>query len=143
MNVIDGEEEITVDLREFINLSDDEASHVSSSQKTADGSQELLSLPPDSEQGVRSMEDEGQSQIASARNLLQLGVDETDLPTWMVKKGQWRYVASTAGGTAWENLLKIYMIQERRLEFTETVRDLTRIFLIHSSEQIEGCVPHE
>ena len=45
----------------------------------------------------------------------------------MVKKGQWRYVASTVGGTLWEKLLEVYMNQERRLEFTEVVSGLVHI----------------
>ena len=123
VDVIDQDGEISVDLREFINLdSDDGLSHVSSSQKTLDGVQELLSIPSHPEPSAAATdEDVSQSQVTLARALPQLEVDEGDLPAWMTKKGQWRYVASTAGGAAWENLLNIYMIQERRLEFTEMV----------------------
>jgi hypothetical protein len=127
VDVIDEDRGVSVDLREFITLeSDDDGSHVSSSQKTADGRRELLSPPSGSEQVIgRTGEEVGQSEIPSARVLLD--VDEGDLPTWMTKRGQWRYVASTAGGTSWEKLLNIYMAQERRLEFTETVSDLTHL----------------
>ena len=65
----------------------------------------------------------------STRTLPQLNIDMGDLPTWMVKKGQWMYLASTAGGAAWEALLKVYMSQERRLEFTEMVSNLGHLFL--------------
>lgn len=121
------DEEITVDLRDYINLDSDEETHVSSSQKTADECRELSPPSPDSQQkhtSLRSSEDH----TTPTRTLPQLDVDQEDFPSWMTKKGQWKYVTSTAGGTAWENLLKIYINQERRLAFTETVSDLGHTF---------------
>ena len=126
---VDDEQETTVDLRDHINMElDDNKSQISSSQKSADECRELTLPPPDSQQrGSIAGGTEGsmgRSEFASSRTRPQLDVDEEDLPVWMAKKGQWKYVASTAGGTAWENLLKIYMDQERRLEFTEMVSEL-------------------
>ena len=119
VDAIDDEQEITVDLRDYIDPeSDDDQSHVSSSQKTADGSH--------------------QSMIPATRILPQLDIDEGDLPTWMVKKGQWKYVASTTGGTVWEKLLKVYMNQERRLEFTDMVSNLARISSTSRSNNLKG-----
>ena len=129
VDAIDVDQEMTVDLSDYINIElDDNTSDVSSSQKTADGGEELLPPPPDSQQRHTSIgTTEGESESASSRTYPQLDIDEGDLPAWMVKKGQWRYVASTAGGLAWENLLKVYMNQERRLEFTEMVRSSPRL----------------
>ena len=124
---IDDEQDLTVDLRDYVDLECDDESHVSSSQKTADGGRELSTPPPNS-QRLRTGVGE------STRTLPRLNIDKDDLPAWMVKKGQWKYAASTAGGTAWENLLKIYMNQERRLEFTEMVRNLSHIFPTASPE---------
>ena len=97
--------ELTVDLSEYINMDgasdDDDETHVSSSQKSIDGCGELSPLPPNTV--------------------------EEDLPSWMLNHNQWKYIASAAGGPAWVNLLKIYMQQERRLEFRETVGDLVCI----------------
>ena len=127
------EPEVTVDLRDYISMesdSDDE-SHISSSQKTADELKELLSPPPDSQQrrsGTERVVNRPQSTPTCASP--QMDVDETDLPTWMVKRGQWMYIASTAGGPAWENLLKLYMQQERRLEFTDMVGSFAFISLL-------------
>ena len=107
----DDEPEITVDLSDYVNLDGDgdgdDETHVSSSQKTMDGSQE----PP----------------LASpTRTHPQLDVDE-DLPAWMLKRNQWKYIVSTTGGPNWENLLRLYIQQERRLEFTDMVGDLACI----------------
>ena len=139
--ITDEEEGMTVDLRDYISMeSDDDVSHVSSSQKTADERQDLLSPPRDS-QPPDVEETEGntsQSVLTSGRNLPQLVIDEDDLPSWMHKKSQWKYVASTAGGAEWENLLKVYMHQERRLEFTETVSNLPHILVIPSPEPFAG-----
>jgi hypothetical protein len=123
------DEEITVDLRDYISLgSDDDESHVSSSQKTADGCRGLSPPPDDSQQRHTSVGTTGgntsQSELASGRTRPQLDIDEDDLPAWMITKGRWGYLTSTAGGTAWENLLKVYISQERRLEFTDRVSDL-------------------
>ena len=111
----------------------DNGSQISSSQKTADGCQDLSPPPPNSRQehtGVGTTGgNTGQPDMVSGRSLPKLKVDEADFPTWMTKKGQWKYLTSTTGGTAWENLLKAYINQERRLEFTEMVSDHTRIFL--------------
>ena len=132
VDVINDEQEVTVDLRDYITMDfDDSESHVSSSQKTADASWELTLPPPDSQQRHNAVGGKGESMsrsgFASSRTRPQLDIDEGDLPVWMTKKGQWRYVASTAGGIAWENLLKVYMNQERRLEFTEMVSNLSHI----------------
>ena len=98
---------LEVDISKYMGLfaDSDNETHVSSSQKSFDGcdSDPLPPLPPRTQLNV------------------DLSVDEEDLPAWMLKKGQWKYVASTPGGPAWENLLKIYMDQERRLEFTDKV----------------------
>jgi len=115
----DIEPELTVDLRAYLNIdgdSDDET-HVSSSQRTIDGSRDLL--PPTSDSQRQRSGFEGAEGVVN--------VDE-DLPTWMVKRGQWRYIVSTAGGPVWQNLLNLYMKQERRLAFTETVGYHARIF---------------
>ena len=98
-----------VDLSDYIRLMEesDNETHVSSSQKSVDGCQTPLPPPPPATS--------------------QLSVDEGDLPTWMVKKGQWKYIASTAGGPAWEKLLKTYMAQERRLEFTDKASNFTSL----------------
>ena len=103
-------DEAVVDLRDYISvLSDtDDETHVSSSQKSSDGYQDLLPPPPSSQ----------------LRRSGPLDVEEDDLPTWMVKRQQWKYIVSTAGGPAWEKLLKVYMQQERRLEFSDRVSDL-------------------
>lgn len=97
-------------------------------QKSLDGCEDLLPpLPPPSSQWRNSSRGEeviDQSQSVPTRTHAQLGVDEGDLPTWMVKKHQWKYIASTDGGPSWEKLLKVYMEQERRLEFTEMVSNL-------------------
>jgi len=121
--VIGDEQYVVVDLHDYVSLEGDNETHVSSSQKTADESQNLSPPPPDSQQPLA-----GVGRTGSTRTLPQLDIDKDDLPAWMVKKGQWKYVTSTAGGTAWENLLKIYMEQERRLEFTEMVSNLFRVF---------------
>ena len=132
MNVVDEVDGITVDLSDYINPDSDDESHISSSEKSADGCRELIILPPDLQQERtiigRTDESAQQTNFAPRRTIPQLDIDEGDLPTWMVKKGQWKYVASTAGGTAWENLLKIYMNQERRLEFVEGVSNFTHAF---------------
>ena len=126
------DDKITVDLSDYVNPDSDNESHVSSSEKSVDGCRELTILPPDLQQErtiiERSGESPQQAKFAPRRTLPQLDVDEGDLPTWMVKKDQWKYVASTAGGTAWENLLKIYMDQERRLEFSEGVSNFAHTF---------------
>ena len=115
-------QELVVDLSDYVSLESDDETHVSSSQKSSDECRDLLpSLPPPSSQWRNS----SQSQSSPTRTYAQLDVDEGDLPTWMVKKGQWKYIASTAGGPTWEKLLKIYMEQERRLEFTEMVSSST------------------
>ena len=146
IDLIDDEE--TVDLSDYINMEfGDNESQVSSSQKTADCCRELTPPPSDSQQRHASVGGTGgstsQTEFASGRTRPQLNVDEGDLPSWMTKKGQWKYVASTAGGTAWENLLKIYMDQERRLEFTEIVSGISRIFPTSGPKQFKGRNSHE
>jgi len=129
VEMIDGE--VTVDIRDYLSIDDDSESHVSSSQRTADGSRELPPPPPASQQA--------QATNPSTRELPQLNVDEEDLPTWMVKKNQWKYVASTRGGAAWEALLNIYMKQERRLEFTEMVSDITCSSFVSGFNLLKGA----
>ena len=114
----DNEPEMTVDLSDYVNLDADDETHVSSSQKTIDECQEPLLAAP-------------------TRTHPRLDVDE-DLPGWMIKRGQWKYIVSTAGGPNWETLLKLYMQQERRLEFTDKVGDLPRISLIARAKQPVG-----
>jgi hypothetical protein len=148
IDVIDDEQELTVDLREYIDLeSDSDESHVSSSQKTADECRELPPSHPNSQQQCtsvgRTKGTTSQPEFISGRTIPQLNVDEGDLPVWMTKKNQWRYVASTAGGTAWENLLKVYMNQERRLEFMEMVSDLAHIFPTSKPKPLKGRNPYE
>ena len=103
MGMIGEEQELAIDLSEYIVVvSDDNESHVSSSQRTTDGSQELPYPPPNSQQvraGVDSVEEPTNF---PTRTLPQLNIDEGDLPSWMLSKGQWKYVASTAGGESWE-----------------------------------------
>ena len=141
------DEETTVDLRKYINMESDDDTHVSSSQKTSDECQDLSLPPPGPQQQpteVGTVEgNTSQSELASSCTHPRLDVDEDDFPAWMTKKGQWRYITSTAGGTAWENLLKIYINQERRLEFTEMVSDLSCIFLTSSPKSLKGCNSHE
>ena len=121
------DDEVTVDIRDYISIaSDDDESHVSSSQRTSDGLQELPPPSPDSQQVRAIVGRTAENENHSARTPPQLNVDEEDLPMWMVKKGQWAYLASTAGGTVWQALLEVYMKQERRLEFTEMASILTR-----------------
>ena len=123
------EPEMTIDLRDYISMDGDSEAetHVSSSQKSADGCRELSSPPPDPRQQRSDVEGAeeaiDQPQSVPARAYPQVDVDEEDLPAWMLKCGQWKYIVSTPGGPAWEILLKLYIQQERRLEFTETVRD--------------------
>jgi hypothetical protein len=116
--------ELAVDLRDYIGTIDDAESHVSSSQKSTDGCQDLLPPPSDS-QPLRSdsvgVEVTNQLQPATVRAYPQLDVDEGDLPAWMVDKGRWKYITSIAGGPTWEELLKVYLRQERRLEFSDMV----------------------
>ena len=121
------DDEVVVDLSDYISaVSDtDDETHVSSSQKSSDGCQDLLSPPPSSQlrhSGFKKGE-EVRTRSKPASTHARSDVDEEDLPTWMVKKEQWKYIASTTGGSTWENLLKIYMQQERRLEFTDRVSD--------------------
>ena len=138
VDTADGGQDIIVDLTGLISFEgDDLVSHVSSSQKTADGSRELSPPPAESQQSRPTAD-----QSAPIRTLPQLDVDKEDLPTWMVKKGQWKYVTSTAGGTTWENLLRVYMIQERRLEFTEMVSNLVHIFSTHIPDLYPGYDTH-
>lgn len=117
--------EMTVDLSDYIDMaSETEDSHVSSSQKTSDGCRDPLSPPPSSQWRCHgSSRTEGTpSRSGSSPIRDHTPLDVGELPSWMTKKGQWKYLASTAGGPAWERLLEVYMQQERRLEFTEMVR---------------------
>ena len=123
------ESEVVVDLRDYISEGELE-SLVSSSQKSSDEIRDLLPPPPSSQ--LQQSDFGGianQPQSTHTRTHPQLNIDEEDLPTWMIKKGQWRYIASTTGGPTWEELLKGYMRQERRLEFADTVSNPTCIFL--------------
>jgi hypothetical protein len=118
--VADDTSETIVDLSDFISFSSDadEESHISSSQKTSDGCHDL-SPPPSSQRDLSTFEretDSGRSRSSSVTVEIP-HVDPADLPTWMTKHDQWKYVASTRGGPAWERLLEVYMQQERRLEF--------------------------
>ena len=140
VDAINEEEELTVDIRDYISIaSDDDESHVSSSQRTADGSQELPRPPPTSQQVQTSVERTAENADHSTRTLPQLNIDEDDLPTWMVKKGQWKYLASTAGGAAWQALLEVYISQERRLEFTEIVSNSARLSLVLGPNCLKGA----
>jgi hypothetical protein len=134
--------EVVVDLSDYINDSDEE-SHVSSSQKTSDGCQELPPPPPPPS-SQRQQEEAMNQPSGPTRTYPQLNVEEGDLPIWMVKKGQWKYLASTAGGPTWERLLKVYMLQERRLEFREMVSNLAYIFPTSSPNRLQGAnLTHE
>ena len=145
VDVTDEEEGLTVDIRDYISIAsdDDDETHVSSSQKSADGFQELLPPPPDSQQVRASVGRMAENANHSTRTLPQLNVDKEDLPTWMLKKGQWEYVASTAGGAAWQDLLKVYMNQERRLEFTEMVSTPARLSPASGPNLLKGCDFHD
>ena len=109
-SVTDDTSETIVDLSDFISFSSDidGESHVSSSQKTLDGCCNLS--PPPSSQSR-----------SSSPAVKTPWVDPPDFPSWMTNNGQWKHVASTHGGPAWERLLEVYVQQERRLEFRETV----------------------
>ena len=113
----DNEPEVTriVDLRDYINMENDseDETHVSSSQKSDDGCHKL-SPPPQQQHSDIEVADEvkNRSQSAPTRTRPQVDVDEEDLPGWMLKHGQWRYILSTTGGPTWENLLRLYMQQE-------------------------------
>lgn len=121
----------------------DNGSHISSSQKTVDGCRDLPPPPPDSlQQRTRDRMTGGstsQPAVVSGRTCPKFKVDDGDFPVWMTKKGQWKYLRSTAGGTAWENLLKAYINQERRLEFTEMVSNPICIFHTHDPKLLKGA----
>ena len=138
------EQGIAVDIRDCIDVDgdDDYESHVSSSQKTTDGCGELLPPPGSHQRHATGAGNVSQPKLATTHTLPELDIDEEDLPAWMVKKGQWRYVTSTPGGTAWENLLKAYMNQERRFEFTETVSNFTCIFPCLATKPLIGHNSH-
>jgi len=161
-NLIDGvpemvvdiiEEETPVDLSEYINLDSEDdnndsdsdnnnnnRSHISSSQKTADGCQDLSPPPPDSRQQHTGVGTTGgnpsQLKVVSSRTLPKLDVNKEDFPAWMTKKGQWKYLTSTAGAAAWEYLLRTYINQERRLKFTKMVSNPTRFFHTYNTKTI-------
>ena len=131
----DNEPEVIVDLREFIDVetftsleSDGKTEvHVSSSREAAVSEFSTLSPSPRPQHStIQKVAD--CSQPAPARVFPGVGDNYDDLPSWMIKRGQWDYLVSTAGGPLWENLLRVYMRQERRLEFTETVCNLLIIF---------------
>ena len=133
--------EAIVDLREFIDVDtftsfdrDGETeSRISSPQRTSDGSSELLTLSPSPRPRNPIIQTAVDcSQPSPARASPDIGDDYGDLPSWMIKRGQWNYLVSTAGGPIWEDLLRVYMRQERRLEFTETVcNPIHYVFPLH------------
>ena len=125
--------EVIVDLGEFINVDtftslDDDGetdTDVSSSQRTTDWSSGPSTLSPSPQPQHSTIQKVVDcSQPAPTSVFHELGDHYDDLPSWMVKCGQWNYLVSTAGGQLWEDLLRAYMRQERRLEFTETVCNL-------------------
>ena len=123
-SVDDDTSETIVDLSDFVGFSSDtdDRSHVSSSQKTLDGCRELS--PPPSSQRYLSISDgeaDSDESQSSSSDVETPYVDKADLPSWMTKARQWKYLTSTRGGPAWEKLLEVYMQQERRLEFREMV----------------------
>ena len=138
-----GASELTVDLREYLSIiSDDGESHISSSQKSLDGCQDLLPPPPppDSQlSGIVGGRVTNQAQSALARTHPQLDVAEGDLPSWMVEKGRWKYIVSTADVPAWEGLLKVYLRQERRLEFRDQVGVFVGTFRSLGTNYFQGA----
>lgn len=141
-----GSPEVTVDLGDYLNMdSSDDETHVSSSQKSVDGCRDLLLPTPDprrQQSGTKGAAGVvAQPLPAPSRSPPQLDVDE-DLPGWMVGRGQWKFIVSATGGPAWDSLLKIYMKQERRLEFSEVVRYLACIFPSSGAERPTGSGPH-
>ena len=123
-SVVGDTSETIVDLSDFASVygDTDEESHVSSSQKTSDGCHELS--PPPSSQWRRSTSERDADSDRSRSSSVDVEtpyVDPADLPSWMTKKRQWKHIATTRGGPAWERLLEVYMEQERRLEFREMV----------------------
>ena len=129
----DNEPEAIVDLREFIDVDtftslggDSETeTQASSSQSTTDGSIERSILSPSPQPRHPTIQKAVDcSESTPTHAFPEMGDDYDDLPSWMVKRGQWNYLVSTAGGPLWEDLLRAYMRQERRLEFTETVSSL-------------------
>ena len=128
VDLVDEEGDMVVDLSEYIVLDSDDESHVSSSQKTADESFELVVRPSELEKtntSIKGTAQDGESR--SDRTLPQLDADQDTLGDWLPKKNRWEYITSTAGGAAWEDLLKAYIEQERRLEFAEVVSHLVHI----------------
>ena len=128
-SIEDDELEVVIYLRDYISEGELE-SLVSSSQKSSDEIWDLLPPPPSSQ--LQQSDFGGianQPQSTHTHTHPQLNIDKEDLPTWMIKKGQWRYIASTTGGPTWEELLKGYMWQEHRLEFVDMVSNPTCIFL--------------
>lgn len=138
--------ELVVDLRDYVSMIDesDDESHVSSSQKTLDECRALQ--PPSPSPSSQQRASSGLEEVEGISNQpqhhstdTQEGVDEEDLPTWMLTKGQWEYLATTAGGPAWKNLLSVYMQQERRLEFTDMVSNLSRFSFNLALIHFPGC----
>ena len=128
VDLVDEEGDVVVDLSEYIVLDSDDESHVSSSQKTADESFELVARPSELEKSNTSIKGTAKDdESRSDRTLPQLDADQDTLGDWLPKKDRWEYITSTAGGAAWEDLLKAYIEQERRLEFAEVVSHLVHI----------------
>ena len=144
--------EVIVDLSEYLNITSDteDGSHVSSSQKSSDGCQGLLSLPPSSQwrhsSSGREEETASCSQSPPAQDNPLL--DTEDLPSWMTKKGQWKYVVSTAGGPDWKKLLEVYLEQERRLEFRDMVGNslvpsVSLFLVVHRAQLLRTRAGHQ
>ena len=141
-SIIDGTPEVVVDLSDYVDMASDtkEESHVSSSQKTSDGCLYPLSPPPSSQwrhSGSGKGEDISSRSQSPTNNHALLDIE--DLPSWLTKKSQWKYVASTTGGPTWERLLEVYMQQERRLEFTDRVCGSPRVARFPGPQYSQGA----
>lgn len=117
--------EVIVDLRDYLSMIDsDEETHVSSSEKTLDGCRDVVSPPPSSQwrhQQAKRSANQSRSPSISPQ-------PEPRLPPWMHEMDKWEYVSSTAGGSVWKELLNVYLLQEERLLWKESVSNFELVF---------------
>lgn len=114
--------EVSVDLRDYITGSDEETDI--SSEQSSDGFNGHLSPPPSSQWRHRMS---NQAQPTSSRTYPQLSVDRDNIGPWLQVNSRWEYISLTAGGPAWEELLGLYLKQERKLEWEEKVSDSSQL----------------
>ena len=87
VDLVDEEGDVVVDLSEYIMLDSDDESHVSSSQKTADESFELVARPSELEKSNTSIKGTAKDdESRSDRTLPQLDADQDTLGDWLPKK---------------------------------------------------------